>query len=84
MSNNATDIQTVNDKDDDRVTIFIPRIEGEDPEVTVGINGVFTKIQKGKTVRVPRNVAAVIEQSNEMAMEAWENRQKFKYQRTDL
>lgn len=77
------DIEAVKEEDD-RVTIMIPYIEGEDPEVTVGINGVFTKIQKGKVVRVKPAVAKVIETSNAQEMAAMENRKRFKSQVTEL
>ena len=71
-------------KDDSRVKIMIPYIEGEDPELTVGINGVFYKIIKGEEVDVPRAVAKVISNSNKQMKAALENQKKFKQQVTDL
>lgn len=65
------------------VNVMIPYIEGQDPEVTVGINGVYTKIKKGRMVKVPKNVAEVLTQSNQMTMVALENQEKFKSQRED-
>ena len=70
--------------EEERVLVFVPYVEGEDPEVTVGINGVFTKIQKGKQVRVTKAVAEVLENSNKQVMLARENREKLKRQVTDL
>ena len=73
------------DKDDEqRVRVMVPFIEGEDPEVTVIINGRITKFKKGVTVEIPRNVASVLENSNQQMMSAIDNQQKFKKQVTDL
>ena len=71
-------------KEEEKVLIMIPYIEGDDPEVTVGINGKFTKIQKGAQVYVSKDVAEVIMNSNKQAMIARENQKKFENQRTDL
>ena len=65
------------------VTVMIPYIEGQDPELTVGINGVYTKVKKGRMVKVPKNVAEVLAQSDQMTMVALENQEKFKSQRED-
>lgn len=50
------------------VKVLIPFVEGEDPEETVGINGVMTKIQKGKMVEVPVAVAQVLQWRDEQVM----------------
>jgi len=71
-------------KEEEKVLIMIPYIEGDDPEVTVGINGKFTKIQKGTQVYVSKDVAEVIMNSNKQAMLAREQAKKFESQRTDL
>ena len=71
-------------KKDDKITIMLPYIEGEPPEVTVGINGVFTKIRRGVVVEVSPAVAKVLEKSNKAMMEAVANRKKFKEQVTEL
>lgn len=71
-------------KDDSRVRIMIPYIEGEDPEETVGINGVFYKIIKGEEVEVPRAVASVLSNSNKQYKTALSNQRKFKKQVTEL
>lgn len=75
---------TTKKSDDEKVMVMIPYIEGQDPEVTVIINGHITKIKKGKQVAVTRQVAAVLENSNQQMMVAWENQQKLREQRTDL
>lgn len=72
------------EKDDERVSIMIPFIEGQDPEVTVIINGHITKIKKGHQVKVTRAVASVLENSNQQMMVAYENQQKLKNQSMDL
>lgn len=69
---------------EERVQVMIPYIEGQDPEVTVIINGEITKIKKGVQVAVTRQVASVLENSNQQMMTAWQNQQALKNQRTDL
>ena len=69
---------------EEKVMVMIPYIEGQDPEVTVIVNGHITKIKKGKQVTVSRQVASVLENSNEQMMVAWENQQALKYQKQDL
>ena len=69
---------------EEKVMVMIPYIEGQDPEVTVIVNGHITKIKKGKQVAVSRQVASVLENSNEQMMVAWENQQALKYQQQDL
>lgn len=64
----------------DLVSVLVPFIEGEDPEVTVIINGEVTKFKKGVTVRVKPNVAEVLENANQQMMLAIENQKKFKKQ----
>lgn len=70
--------------EEDKVTIMVPYIEGEDPDLTVGINGVFTKIKRGVLVEVSRPIAEVIENANQQMIVSRANRAKFKNQRTDL
>lgn len=69
---------------DERVLIMIPYIEGEDPEVTVGINGVFTKIRKGVAVYVSKPVASVLQNSYHQAMLQQENSKRFERQVTEF
>ena len=66
------------------VSIMIPYIEGEDPEVTVIINGEVTKFRKGVTVKVKPNVAQVLENSNRQMMAAYANQKKFEKQVMDI
>ena len=70
-------------KEEERVRVFVPYIEGEDPEVTVWVNDEITKFKKGYQVEVPKNVAEVLENSNQLQMVAMENRKKLKNQRQD-
>lgn len=79
MAEKKTDIEK-----DDRVTIMIPFVEGEAPDITVGVNGVFTKIKKGYPVKVTKAVAEVIANSNQQMMEALQTQRKFENQQTDL
>ena len=76
------DVKTEADSED-RVRIFVPYIEGEDPEVTVWVNDEITKFKKGYQVEVKRNVAEVLENANQLNMVAMENRKKLKNQRQD-
>ena len=75
--------EDVKSEEQELVNVMIPYVEGQDPEVTVGINGVYTKIKKGRMVKVPRNVAEVLAQSDQMTMVALETQEKFKSQRED-
>jgi len=56
----ATNKKTETAKAAETTLINIPYIEGEAPDLTVGINGKLYKIQKGKPVEVPIAVAKVI------------------------
>ena len=68
---------------EERVRVFVPYIEGEDPEVTVWVNDEITKFKKGYQVEVKKNVAEVLENSNQLQMVAMENRKKLKNQKQD-
>ena len=70
-------------EEEERVTILIPYVEGEDREVTVWVNDEVTKIKKGYQVKVKKNVAEVLEHSNQARMVAFENREKLKNQHQD-
>lgn len=71
-------------KEEEKVTVMVPYVEGEDPEVTVIINGVYTRFRKGETVQVSKAVASVLKNSNKQMMAALDNQKKFKNQVTDL
>ena len=66
--------------EEERVTVMIPYIEGEDPEVTVWVNDHITQIKKGRQVKVTKAVASVLENSNLSMMTAYDNQQKLKNQ----
>ena len=68
----------------DKVTIMIPYIEGQGEEQTVGVNGKFYKIKKGRMVEVPREVAEVVMNSQQQAIVAEANQKKMKMQVQDL
>ena len=80
----ATKTSDKEERVEERVKVMIPYIEGQDPEVTVIINGEITKIKKGVQVEVTRQVASVLENSNQQMMTAWANQKALKNQRTDL
>lgn len=71
-------------KEEEKVTVMVPYVEGEDPEVTVIINGQYTRFRKGETVQVSKAVASVLQNSNKQMMAALDNQKKFKNQVTDL
>ena len=75
--------KTVAANEEEKVRVFVPYIEGEDPEVTVWVNDEITKFKKGYQVEVPKNVAEVLENSNQLQMVAMENRKKLKKQQQD-
>lgn len=70
-------------KDEERVTIMIPYIEGEPPEVTVWVNDDITQIKRGHQVSVKKNVAEVLENSYQMTLVAMENKKQLKNQHQD-
>ena len=72
------------EKKEDKVLIMIPYVEGQGKEITVGVNGVFTKIKKGVMVEVSRPVAEVIMNSQQQAMVAEANQERMKMQVQDL
>lgn len=79
---NETEAKAV--EKEELVSVLVPYIEGQDPEVTVIINGKVTKFKKGVTVRVKPNVAEVLENSNQQMMAAFANQKKFEKQVMDL
>lgn len=72
------------EKSDERVAVMLPFIEGEDTQLSVTINGQTDIIPRGRTVKVRRAVAKLLENNNIQMMAARENEQKLKNQRTDL
>ena len=78
--NESEEVKAVEKKEDDRVTLMVPYIEGQDPEVTVIVNYKVTKFRKGVTVRVKPEVAEALANSNQQMMAAYENQKKFEKQ----
>lgn len=70
-------------KSDEKVWVFIPYIEGQDPEETVIINGYITKIRKGRQVQVSRAVASILQRKNQQMMVALDNQRKMQNQHQD-
>ena len=52
------------------VPLFIPYVEGEPEEVTVGFNGKLYKVKKGEDVEVPRFIYEIIVNSGKQRMAA--------------
>ena len=75
--------KTVNAEKEPMVKVFVPFVEGEDPEVTIYVNDDNLKFKKGYTVEIPARFAQVLENSNKQALVARENREKLKNQRQD-
>lgn len=53
---------------DELVPIFIPLIDGESGDITVGHNDLLYKIKRGEEVMVPRKLAIIIRNSNAQAV----------------
>lgn len=62
------------------VKVFVPYIEGEDSEVTIWCNDDVLKFKKGYTVEIPLRFAEVLENANQQAIVARENKKQFKNQ----
>ena len=52
----------------EKVPCFIPYVEGEPEEVTVGFNGKLYKIKKGEEVEVPRFIYEILVNSGKQRM----------------
>lgn len=63
-------------EEEELVTIIIPQIPGESKEMTFGINGVFTKVKKGRLVKVPRPIAKLWENSQRQQQTAEETQER--------
>lgn len=66
-----------------KVRVFVPYIEGEDAEVTIWVNDDNLKFKKGYTVEIPERFAEALENANQAAIVARENKKQFKNQRQD-
>lgn len=65
------------------VKVFVPFVEGEDPEVTIWCNDENLKFKKGYTVDIPERFAEILENANQQAIVARENKKQFKNQHQD-
>lgn len=66
--------------DEERVDIMIPRVDGEEDEIVVGVNGKMYKMKTGMVQNVPKSVAHVLELSYHQESLAIMNREAFKNQ----
>lgn len=64
--------QAVTPVDDGMVTIKIPLTRNEKDDVYVALNGKAYQIKRGVEVRVPRGVAEILQNSEQMLREAIE------------
>lgn len=54
-------------KKENMVSVYVPKISGEDPTLFVGLNGKSWSIPRGKRVEVPADVARIIEEAERNA-----------------
>jgi hypothetical protein len=84
MATTTKKVEAENKPKEERVKVMVPKVDGEDPEMTVIVNYKVTRFKRGVIVDVPLSVAEVLEQSSQQMMTAQANQEKFKDQRTDL
>ena len=70
-------------EEEEMVTIIIPQIPGEAKEMTFGINGVFTKVRKGRLVKVPRPIAKLWENAQRQQQAAEETQEQHDIKNID-
>ena len=76
--------ETKSEKPEEKtVSVFVPFIEGEDPEVTIWCNDENLKFKKGYPVEIPARFAQILQNSNRQAVVTMENKKKLKNQRQD-
>ena len=76
--------ETKSDKPEEKmVNVFVPFIEGEDPEVTIWCNDENLQFKKGYPVEIPARFAQILQNSNRQAVVTMENKKKLKNQRQD-
>lgn len=75
--------QKIVNPEEKMVSVFVPHIEGEDPEVTLWCNDDNLKFKKGYRVDIPERFAEVLENSNQASVVAMENKKKLKNQHQD-
>lgn len=61
----------------EKVPCFIPYVEGEPEEVTVGFNGKLYKIKKGEEVQVPRFIYEILVNSGKQRMAAHKKQEEL-------
>lgn len=54
-------------KNEKMVSVYVPKIPGEDPTLFVGLNGRSWSIPRGKRVEVPEDVARIVEEAERNA-----------------
>lgn len=54
-------------KKENMVSVYVPKVSGEDPTLFVGLNGKSWSIPRGKRVEVPADVARIIEEAERNA-----------------
>ena len=54
-------------KKENMVSVYVPKISGEDPTLFVGLNGKSWSIPRGKRVEVPADVARIVEEAERNA-----------------
>lgn len=59
---------------EEKVSVFVPKISGEDQTFFVGINGKNWLIPRGRYVEVPKHVAEIVNQHNRMTQMADDHR----------
>lgn len=77
MATTKTEAKPVNKE---MVSVFIPKMSGEDQMFFVGLNGKNWNIPRGKSVQVPKAVANIVEQHNR----AQETLDKYREERQKL
>lgn len=50
----------------EKVSVLLPKVSGEDPNQFVAVNGQSFLIPRGKRVEVPKAIALVLEESERM------------------
>lgn len=83
VSEEQKPVETKANTDEKKVTVFVPYIEGEDPEVTLWCNDDNLKFKKGYQVDIPERFAEILQNSNQAAIVAMENKRKLKNQKQD-
>lgn len=76
-------VKTEEKTEEQMVAVFVPYIEGEDPEMTLWCNDDNLKFKKGYQVEIPARFAQILQNSSQAAITTMENKRKLKNQRQD-